>query len=78
MDGRSIELLGQLENEAKELLLTIDALRSKSQNEAAEEIFLGLLEEDVIRVQEAWQRLVKHRRPIPERPLRGPFDPPEN
>ena len=78
MDERGKELLEQVEDKAKLVLETINELRSASQNEADEEILLKLLGVNVIEVQEAWQRLVDHRRPIPERPPRGPFDPPEN
>ena len=78
MDERGRELLGQIETQVAQVLETIHKLRSESQNEADEDQFLKVLELDVTGVQEAWQRLVEHRRPIPERPPHGPFDPPEN
>ena len=78
MNERTTELLGQLESAAKDLIRTIAALRAESQNEADEDTFLGVLELDKRRVEDAWQNLMEHYRPIPENPPRGPFDPPEN
>ena len=69
MDERGKALLEQVEDQAKLVLESINKVRSGSQNEADEETFLKVLGVDVIGVQEAWQRLVDHRRPIPERAL---------
>lgn len=77
MDGQGRGSLEQVEWRAKDILESINRVRL-AQNRLDEELYLGVLHQDVIGLREAWESLARALETVPEPRPRGPFEEPKD